>query len=156
MFELPSFNIVPHHQTIIVVVVIIIITITITIIITTTTTTIIIIILDYSPLWTLAYNNSSSIPSGLWPKSVNFFFPLIFRSSSTPSDHLFRALSVLHIHPILTVTICFGTLSLFVMVRSGLRLQAGRSRVRFAVGLLGFFIDRILSAALWPWSRFSL
>ena len=33
----------------------------------------------------------------------------------------------------------------------GTTLQAGRSRVRFAVVSLEFFIDTILPAALWPW-----
>jgi len=126
VFELPNFNIVPHYQIII----------------------IIIIIMHYSPLWTLASNNSSSISSGFWPQYVNFFFPLTFTPSSASSDHLFRGLSLLHFHPILTVAICFGILSLFVTVRSGFRLQAERSRVRFPMGLLGFFIDLILSAAL--------
>jgi hypothetical protein len=38
---------------------------------------------------------------------------------------------------------------------SSLRLQAGRSRARFPVRSLGFFIDIILSAALRPWGRHS-
>jgi hypothetical protein len=33
----------------------------------------------------------------------------------------------------------------------GTALQAGRSRVRFQIMSLGFFIDTILPAALWPW-----
>jgi len=34
--------------------------------------------------------------------------------------------------------------------------QAGRSRVRFPVVSLEFFIGIILRAALWPWGRLSL
>jgi hypothetical protein len=38
----------------------------------------------------------------------------------------------------------------------GTALRAGRSWFRFPVGPLGFFIDIILPAALWLWSRLSL
>jgi hypothetical protein len=38
----------------------------------------------------------------------------------------------------------------------GIAVQAGRSRVRFLIGSLGFFVDIILPAALWPWGRLSL
>jgi len=35
--------------------------------------------------------------------------------------------------------------------RGGTALQLGRSRVRFPMALLEFFIDVILPVALWPW-----
>jgi hypothetical protein len=35
-------------------------------------------------------------------------------------------------------------------------LQAGRSRVRFPIMSLEFFIDIILPVPLWPWGRHSL
>jgi hypothetical protein len=38
----------------------------------------------------------------------------------------------------------------------GTALQTGRSRVRFPIVSLEFFIDIILPAALWPWGRLSL
>jgi len=38
----------------------------------------------------------------------------------------------------------------------GTALQVGRSRVRFPMMLLEFFIDIILLAALWPWGWLSL
>ena len=41
-------------------------------------------------------------------------------------------------------------------VGSGTALQAGRSRVRFPMVSLEFFIDIILPAELWRWDRLSL
>jgi hypothetical protein len=38
----------------------------------------------------------------------------------------------------------------------GTALQAGRSRVRFLMVSLAFFIDIFLPVALWPWGRLSL
>jgi hypothetical protein len=38
----------------------------------------------------------------------------------------------------------------------GTALQGGRLRVRFPMVSLQVFIDLILPAALWPWSRFNL
>jgi hypothetical protein len=42
------------------------------------------------------------------------------------------------------------------VVGSGTALQAGTSRVRFPMVSLEFFIDIIVSVALWPWGRLSL
>jgi hypothetical protein len=41
-------------------------------------------------------------------------------------------------------------------VGRGTALQGGRSRVRFPIMSLEFFIDVILPAALWPWGQLSL
>jgi hypothetical protein len=38
----------------------------------------------------------------------------------------------------------------------GTALQAGRSRIRFPMSSLEFFIDILLPVALWPWVRLSL
>jgi hypothetical protein len=41
-------------------------------------------------------------------------------------------------------------------IRRGTALQTGTSRVRFPMVSLEFFIDVIVSVALWPWGRLSL
>jgi len=41
-------------------------------------------------------------------------------------------------------------------VGSGTALQGWRSRVRFPMASLEFFIDTILPTALWPWGLLSL
>jgi hypothetical protein len=41
-------------------------------------------------------------------------------------------------------------------VGCGTALQAGRLRVRFPMGSLGFFIDFVIPAAIWRWGRLSL
>ena len=57
------------------------------------------------------------------------------------------------------------TISLYFCVFNGARrgivdlgntLQTERSQNRFPMGLLEFFIDLILPAVLWSWSRLSL
>jgi len=37
-----------------------------------------------------------------------------------------------------------------------LRYKPGESRVRFLIWSLGYFIDLILAASLWPWVRLDL
>ena len=58
-----------------------------------------------------------------------------------------------------TLFVCAEVLTVLLFVRghtaggavgSGTALQAGRSRVRFTIFSLEFFIDIILPAALWP------
>jgi hypothetical protein len=44
---------------------------------------------------------------------------------------------------------------LAILVGWGIALQVRVSRVLFPIGLLEFFIDLILQAALWPWSLLS-
>jgi len=45
--------------------------------------------------------------------------------------------------------------SIFIIIPECM-LQVGRSRVRFPMVSLEFFIDIILPAALWPWGRLGL
>ena len=51
---------------------------------------------------------------------------------------------------------CFKCNTRCSAVGCGTALQVGRSRVRLPMVSLGFFIDIILLAALWPWGWFSL
>jgi hypothetical protein len=41
-------------------------------------------------------------------------------------------------------------------IKDSAALQTGRSRVRFPMVSLDFFIDIILPTALWPWGRLNL
>ena len=59
--------------------------------------------------------------------------------------------NTLRIYRLLQETVFDWTLS---MQSTG--LQAGRSRVRFPMVSLKFFIDIFLAVALWPWGRLSL
>ena len=64
--------------------------------------------------------------------------------------------------PEATILICiFTNILIFIGDRGGAvgwgtALQVGRSRVRFPMMSLEFFINIILLAALWPWSRLNL
>jgi hypothetical protein len=51
---------------------------------------------------------------------------------------------------------CFSKVARGSAAYWGISLQVGRSRVRFPMVSLEFFIDIILTAPLWPWGRLSL
>ena len=63
---------------------------------------------------------------------------------------LYRTRTVDILRRIIVLWACGGT------VGRGTALQVGRSRVRVPMVPSAFFIDVILSAALWPWVRLSL
>ena len=54
------------------------------------------------------------------------------------------------------VCVCVCVWSRGGTVGSGTMLQPGRTRVRFPMLLLEFFIDILLPAALWPWGQLSV
>ena len=67
---------------------------------------------------TLAPNKIFSIPSYtyLCPVYASIFFvPIIFKSSSTSSAHLFSVLPILFVLSVFAVNICFCVVSLFVL-----------------------------------------
>ena len=77
----------------------------------------------------------------------------------TASNFLLKLLVTIPVAPVFTGIII---IILFTVIEAlggadcrGTALQVGRSRVRFPVVSLEFFIDIILPASLWPWGRHS-
>jgi hypothetical protein len=88
-----------------------------------------------------------------WKPSSGFFYVrgsvhhrIIHTGNSTRSNSVFKFCSIL----IWSLT-CEGTFGGMLLVAQLVEAQAGRSRFRFPMVSLEFFIDIILPATLWPW-----
>ena len=88
-----------------------------------------------------------------------YFYISTFRSMCAVPNVAVFCSSLTSWFPGMLLTYCYYYYYYYLLggsFRSGSALQAKRSRVRFPVGSLGYFIDVILPAALWPWGRLSL
>jgi len=97
-----------------------------------------------------------------------YFFQVVFLSLIFSQQILYVFICFLpymcHIPLLISFSLLYYTYLLIFLfpllntdaVGRGTALQAGRSRLRFLMMSLEFFIDITLPAALWPWDRLSL